>query len=110
MCTSMRVLSRSRLRQFWKSKPSHAKAEKPLRQWYQLASNSHWKSPAEVKRQFGKNVDFVQVNSGNTVAVFNIHGNDYRLIAAVHYDYPRVFVLRILTHPEYDKNRWKEEL
>jgi mRNA interferase HigB len=44
------------------------------------------------------------------VAVFNIHGNKYRLIAAIHYDYPRVFVLRVLTHREYDTNRWKKEL
>jgi mRNA interferase HigB len=106
----MRVLSRTRLRDFWQAKPSQAKSEKSLRQWYKMAKAARWKTPAAVKREFGKNVDFVQVKSGNTVGVFNIHGNDYRLIAAIHYDYPRVFVLRILTHREYDTNRWKEEL
>ena len=34
----------------------------------------------------------------------------YRPMAAIHYDYPRVFVLRVMTHTEYDADRWKEEL
>jgi mRNA-degrading endonuclease HigB of HigAB toxin-antitoxin module len=63
-----------------------------------------------VKRQFGARVDFVKVRSGNTVAVFDIVNNRYRMIAAIHYDHPRVFVLRIFDHKEYDKNRWKDEL
>jgi mRNA interferase HigB len=106
----MRVISKSRLRRFWEAKPQQAKAERALRQWYKLTREADWKSPADVKKLFGKNVDFVQVASENTVAVFNIHGNDFRLIAAIHYDYPRVFVLRILTHREYDRNMWKQEL
>lgn len=52
----------------------------------------------------------MKVQSGNTVAVFDIHNNKYRLVAAIHYDHPRVFVLRIMTHEEYDKNYWKNEL
>ena len=63
-----------------------------------------------MKRSFGARVDFVKVDSGNTVAVFDITNNKYRLGAAIHYDYPRVFVLRVMTHPEYDRNRWKQEL
>jgi mRNA interferase HigB len=105
----MRVISRRRLREFWEGTPAHADAEVPLRGWYAITEESDWKSPADVKAVFGKNVDFVKAESGNTVAVFNIHGNKYRLIAAIHYDYPRVFVLRVLTHREYDTNRWKKE-
>jgi len=44
------------------------------------------------------------------VAVFDIANNNYRLVAAIHYDYSRVFVLRIFDHAEYDLNYWKEEL
>jgi len=106
----MRIISRSRLKAFWQASARQANTQKPLRQWYKLVVGSTFKTPADVKRLFGKNVDFVQVKSGNTVAVFNIHGNQYRLIAALHYDYPRAFVLRILTHQEYDLNRWKDEL
>jgi mRNA interferase HigB len=41
--------------------------------------------------------------------VFNICGNSYRLVCALHYT-GKVFLLRFLTHAEYDKNRWKDEL
>jgi mRNA interferase HigB len=51
------------------------------------------------------------VSSGNPVVVFNIRGNKYRLIVAIHYrPSGRVFVLRFLTHAEYDKEKWKAEL
>jgi mRNA interferase HigB len=55
-------------------------------------------------------VDTVKVESGNTVFVFDIKGNDFRLIAAIHFDRRKVFVLAVLTHKEYDKERWKESL
>ena len=42
--------------------------------------------------------------------MFDIANNRYRMIAAIHYDFPRVFVLRIFGHKEYDKNYWKDEL
>lgn len=44
------------------------------------------------------------------MTVFNICGNDFRLITAIHYDRRAVFVLRFLTHAEYSKNTWKQEL
>lgn len=103
----MRVIKPSTLRRFWLAHPG---AERELRTWIRITSAARWRSPADVKRQFGARVDFVKVVSGNTVAVFDIANNNYRLIAAVHYDYPRVFVLRILDHQEYDEDKWKHEL
>lgn len=105
----MRIISHTKLRRFWQA-PHQADAQKPLTQWYDITESAQWKNPAEVKRSFGAAVDFVKVQSGNTVAVFDIHNNKYRLVAAIHYDYPRIFVLRIMTHGEYDKNHWKHEL
>ena len=103
----MRIISKTRLKEFW---AEHADAEKELIKWHTVTGQAKWANPADVKQSFGVRVDFVKVNSGNTVAVFDIANNNYRLIAAVHYDYPRVFVLRILTHEEYDENKWKDEL
>lgn len=104
----MRVISRKRLKSFWADYPD---AEIPLQRWYHLTKNATWKNPAEVVQTFGtKAVDPVKVNSGNTVTVFDVGGNKYRLVAAIHYDYPRVFVLRVMTHQEYDKEDWKDEL
>ena len=52
----------------------------------------------------------MRVGSGNPVVVFNVCGNTYRLICAMRYDTDKVFLLRFLTHAEYDKDRWKNEL
>ena len=103
----MRIISKTRLREFW---IQHTDAEKELARWYQITESARWTNPADVKHSFGVRVDFVKVKSGNTVAVFDIVNNRYRLVAAIHYDYPRVFVLRIMTHKEYDTNKWKLEL
>ncbi len=48
--------------------------------------------------------------SGNTVTFFNIAGNDFRLITAIHYRTQLIFILRFLTHAEYSKDNWKQEL
>lgn len=115
MYSHVRVISKTRLREFWTARPAQADAERPLSLWYDIVSEAAWKSPAEMKQIFGANVDLVKVGSGNTVFVFDIHGNKYRLIAAIHflrhrYENGRVYVLRILTHAEYDKEEWKLQL
>jgi mRNA interferase HigB len=52
----------------------------------------------------------VEVKSGHVVTIFNIRGNRYRLIVAIKYEWSMVYVLRFLTHAEYDKDQWKEQL
>lgn len=111
----MRVISETRVRRFWEASPRQAQAKKSLRQWLAITKASGWRSPADTKVTFGKNVDFVQSDNGNDLAVFNIHANHYRLIAAVHYldKHPRkgrVYVLRIFSHETYDQEKWKQEL
>jgi mRNA interferase HigB len=49
------------------------------------------------------------VRSGNTVTVFNIGGNKWRLIAAIHYNTKIVYILSVMTHEEYDVDKWKEK-
>ena len=104
----MRVISRKRLKEFWATYPD---AETPLKRWYLLTKNANWKNPTDVVQTFGtKAVDPVKVNSGKTVTVFDIGGNKYRLVAAIHFDYQRVFALRVMTHGEYDRENWKDGL
>jgi mRNA interferase HigB len=90
----MRVYSKSALKEFW---GRHADAEKPLRTWYSVVKGAQWSSPADIKQHYPD----ASILRNNRV-VFNIKGNDYRLIAAVHYDARRVFVRFIGTHAEYD--------
>ncbi len=91
----MRVIALSKLREFWRQ---HPPAEVPLRNWYAEASRATWSSPAEVKEAH-RNASFV---AGDRV-VFNVKGNDYRLIVAMRYRQQIMYVRFIGTHREYDK-------
>jgi mRNA interferase HigB len=62
-----------------------------------------------VRRTFPR-ADLVTVSSERTVVIFNIGGNKYRLITAIPSNTRKVFVLRFLTHAEYDSQGWKEDL
>lgn len=64
---------------------------------------------ADVRRTY-PSADKVKVASGNTVTVFNIGGNKIRLVTAIHYNTQTVYILRVLTHQEYDKEGWKRQL
>lgn len=100
----MRVISKSRLRQFWES-PNYGDSEGPLLAWYTHVSDKSvaWQNWSDVKAAFG-NADLV----GNCV-VFNIGGNKYRLITRILYPSQKVFILKMMTHKEYDQEKWKEE-
>jgi mRNA interferase HigB len=100
------VISYKALREFGREHPD---AVAPLDRWYEIAEAAAWRSLADVRRDW-RATDPVRVESGNTVHVFNVGGNKYRLVAAIHFDRGRVFVLRVMTHAEYDRDTWKEQL
>ena len=91
----MRIIAIRALREFWKS---HPQAEEPLRAWYAVASRAAWITPADVKSDY-RHASFL---AGNRV-VFNIKGNDYRLVAAIHYGRGLIYVRFIGPHAEYDR-------
>ena len=68
-----------------------------------------WTSIADVRRVY-PHADAVKVRSGNDVIVFNACGNHYRLVSAIHFNRGKLYVLRFMTHAEYDKELWKEQL
>jgi mRNA interferase HigB len=100
----MRVISKARLKRFWDT-PGHHDAEGPLRAWYTHVNGKtvSWHSWADVKAVFGS-ASLV----GNCV-VFNVGGNKYRPVTRVLYPSQKVFVLRVMTHQEYDDGKWKDE-
>lgn len=99
----MHVISQKAL---WKFAKEHADAAMPLRAWFKLARHGRFNDLAELRRTFA-GVDMVPVK-GRDLYVFNIGGNKYRLIAAIHFNTQRLFVRHILTHSEYDTDRWKK--
>lgn len=84
-------------------------AARHLDVWRKTVKLAHWRNLVDVRRSY-PGTDSVKVRSGRTVLVFNIRRNDYRLIAAVHFNRQIIYTLRFMTHAEYSKDRWKETL
>jgi mRNA interferase HigB len=91
----MRVIAISTLREFWEK---HAAAEHPIKAWVDEATKATWSQPADIKALY-RNATILK----NRRVVFNIKGNDYRLVAAVAFKLGIVYVKFIGTHAEYDK-------
>lgn len=102
----MRIITRTRLKQFW---TKHRDAREWLCNWHDTVKAAGWRNLSEVRKTF-PSADGVEVASGKTVTVFNVCGNKYRLVVAIHYNTKMVFVLWLGTHAEYDKGDWKKPL
>ena len=91
----MRIIKTKPLSTFW---CSHPDAESGLRQWIAQCRAASWRSMADVKA-YARSADWV----GNNRVVFNIAGNKYRLVTAIHFKTGIVLVKFIGTHAEYDR-------
>jgi mRNA interferase HigB len=91
----MRIIALGTLRDFWIKHPS---AMESLNAWYAIASRVQWASPADIKAAY-RSASFI---AGNRV-VFNIKGNDYRLVVAVHYNRQIAYIRFVGTHKQYDQ-------
>ena len=100
----MRVISLKPLRAFWEQHPD---AERPLRQWYKTVTRAVWGSLQDAQCDY-PHADGVQTKRGDTLTVFNIGGNKYRLVARIRYDYCLVNVRAVLTHKKYSSGKWRE--
>jgi len=91
----MKVIAVSSLRRFW---VRHPDAEQALKAWHDEARHANWRTPQQVKSHYAS-VSFV----GKNRVVFNIKGNDYRLIVAVAWRFQAVYIKFVGTHAEYDR-------
>lgn len=66
-----------------------------------------WQSLRDVRQAY-PHADGVKVASGNTITVFNVAGNKYRLIVSIKYKYGMVYIRDFLTHAAYGKEAWKQ--
>lgn len=89
----MRIISRKKLKTFWEV---HRRAEKPLRAWFHEAKVARWKSH-HIKKDYPS----ADVLPNNRV-IFDLKGNDYRLVVKIHYNTGVIFVRFVGTHPDYD--------
>jgi mRNA interferase HigB len=101
----MHVISFKALKQFWAKYPQ---AETSLKYWYKIANNSQWKHIEDVRQSFP------HADSVGQLTVFNLGGNNYRLITKIVFSkggnsIGRVYIRSVLTHAEYDKGNWKND-
>lgn len=92
---NMRVFNYSTLKTYWVKYP---KAEEQLKIWHIETVKSQWNNSAELKQDF-RTASIIN----NKRVIFNIKGNDYRLIVDIEYAKKSVFVVWFGTHKEYDK-------
>jgi mRNA interferase HigB len=90
----VRIISKKILREFWEIHPD---AEQPLRAWHAKTKRAEWTSTSDVKNDYC-NASFV----ANNRVIFNIKGNQYRLVVAINYQYQIVYIRFIGTHEEYN--------
>jgi mRNA interferase HigB len=102
----MWVITPSTVRQWARERPDVSEA---LLNWLKAVKRADWKDLMDVRSVYS-HADGVEVDSGRAVTVFNIGGGKYRLITAIHYNTRRIFTLMLLTHAEYDKEKWKRQL
>jgi mRNA interferase HigB len=93
----MRIIAFRTLREFYE-KPEYSDCETSLKSWYQEAKAAEWKNSNELKKQY-KNASVI----GDGRVVFNIKGNEYRLVVAIDYEFHVIFIRFIGTHKQYDK-------
>jgi mRNA interferase HigB len=79
----------------------HASSRKPLEAWVDEAERAAWQTPQDIKNRY-RSVDFLADNR----TIFNIKGNDYRLVVKIRYQNGVVMVEWVGTHAEYDKKRF----
>ncbi|MCL5268887.1 MAG: type II toxin-antitoxin system HigB family toxin [Bacteroidetes bacterium] len=93
----MRVIARKTLKDFWKMS-EYKDSETSLREWFTEARSANWKTPHDVKAKYAS-ASIIR----NDRVVFNIKGNDYRLVAAIKYDLGIIYIRFVGTHKQYDK-------
>jgi mRNA interferase HigB len=106
LACAVRIFKESTLAQY---ATEYARAAVSLELWRLVARRAKWRSLADVRATYAS-ADAVMVKSGRTCIVFNIAGNRFRLVTAIHYNRNRIYILKFLTHSEYSKDTWKAEL
>ncbi len=95
----MHIITKKRLIAFSKKHPD---ARDPLNRWHAIVRKTDYPSFAALK------ITFPSADLVGGFTVFNIGGNKYRLIVAIHYNRKKVYIRHLLTHAEYDRGNWRK--
>ena len=96
----MHVISRKALREFW---GRHRDAKEALEEWYRVASRAGWRSIEDVR------LVYPYADAAGSCTVFNIKGNQYRLVVKIRYEKQLSFIRFVLTHAEYNRGVYEDD-
>ena len=96
----MKVLGKNIINNF---KDTHASSRKALDRWVRLMESTDFKNTHDLKQLFGGNIYFVKDQT-----VFDVGGNKIRAITRIQFGLSIILVTHVLTHSEYDANKWKD--
>jgi mRNA interferase HigB len=94
----VRIIAKSRLLELAQA---HRDCVGQVTDWYEIARKEVWHNLVEVRASFR------HADSVGAYTAFNTKGNDYRLIVEMHYDKGIIYIKHLLTHAEYDRDKWK---
>lgn len=94
----MHIITRKRLMEFARIHPD---ARAPLNAWFSIVRKTDYTSFADLR------MTFPSADQVDRFTVFNIGGNKFRLIAAIHYNRKKIYIRYVLTHAEYDRSDWR---
>ena len=94
----MHVISRKKLKE---AAARHGDLEGPMEAWFRIAMKAQWKNLTDVRKTFSS------ADAVGKWTIFNIKGNQYRLIAEINYVFSRIYIRHALTHAEYDRGGWE---
>jgi mRNA interferase HigB len=95
----MHIISRKKLKE---AAAKHVSLEGPLDTWFRIAKKASWRNLADIRKTFSS------ADAVGKWTVFNVKGNQYRLITEINYVFGRIYIRHVLTHAEYDRGGWKQ--
>jgi mRNA interferase HigB len=101
----MRIIARPILIEYWEK---HGQEKSSLEKWYRVVLKSDWAKPDDIKKTFNSVDPYTKDN--RLYHIFDVGGNNTRVIVNIHFNTKRVYIRKVLTHQEYSRDRWKETL
>ncbi len=96
----MRIISEMRLREFWEQNQN---AETAMREWIKIVRQANWTNFFDIRQTFN------HADTYKNCVIFDVGGNKFRIIVKVAYRTHIVFIRSVLTHAEYDENKWCDD-
>ncbi|MEI8194959.1 MAG: type II toxin-antitoxin system HigB family toxin [Phycisphaerae bacterium] len=106
----MNVISRKKLRAFYEATGERRQHAAAFDGWFKLTRKARWQSFQDTKALFGQTDVARDTASKRTATIFDLGGNKFRIITLIDYLRQTVLITHVLSHKEYDKNKWKNDI